>query len=344
MLIPAFFVADSVNRAAGPARPFETIVFTAPSEVPAIHRQWMSEHDIIHSDALDTSPIDGIGIQEARLTSATLMKLLLPRHLAERYDKVLYLDADLTIHDDISSIFSLDTGATALAAVPSGRIWADRSETDRRAAEEHFRALGMTAPYRYFNTGVILIDVDKWNRDDLGGRALGFIREHPGICRLPDEDALNAVLDGRIADLSPIWGMRPLRAGLRIMHRIACPVIVHHAGEHKPWRPYGYGRRLFEDRTAYRLYESFLAETPWDGWLDEQWSGLDLYKSIVWEVRRVTRRLRGTLDEPSRRQRRAYVEAVRNYLAQSDFVDVAQGITVRSGGSLRLKGRQASPN
>ena len=342
MLIPALFVANSVNRAAAPARPFDTIVFTGPTDVSLAHRQWMSENRIKHSEDLETSPIDDVGILQKRLSSATLMKLLLPGHLAGRYDKILYLDADLTIHDDVSSIFSLDAGEYALAAVPSGRIWADRSETERQRAEEHFSALGMTAPYRFFNTGVMLIDVDRWNRNDLSSRALSFIREHPGICLLPDEDALNGVLDGRIAELSPIWNMQPVRPGLRIMHRIACPVIVHHVGVHKPWRRYGYGKRLFQDRRAYRLYKAFLTNTPWSGWLDEQWSGGDFYKSIVWEVRRVTRRLRGKLDEPSRRQRRAYVEAMRSYLARSDFIDVAQGITVRSKGTLRLKGSEAS--
>jgi len=336
MLIPALFVGDSVNRAAGPARQFETIVFTAPSEVSAVHRKWMSEHEIAHYDDLDSSQIDRIGMLQPRLTSATLMKLMLPRHLAGRYDKILYLDADVTIHENPSPIFSVDTGEYALAAVPSGRIWAEGSEAERQRAEAHFQALGMTLPYRYFNTGVMLIDVEKWNCYDLDTRALGFLQEHSDICFLPDEDALNGVLDGGIAELSPIWNMRPPRPGPRIARNLARAVIVHHAGEHKPWRRYGYGRRLFEDPTPYRLYEAFLTNTPWPNWLHEQRSGRDVYKSLVWEVRRFTRRLRGKLDEPTRRQRRAQVEAMRKYLAQSDFVDVAQGITIQSDCHLRL--------
>ena len=329
----------SVNQAAGSARRFETHVFAAASEVSAVHRQWASGRGITLADDLDTSEIEDVPILQERLTSATLMKLLLAGHLAGRCDKILYLDTDLTIHGDVSSLFALDTGDFPLAAVPSGQVWVD--EELRRKAEAHFGALGMTAPYHYFNTGVVLIDVAKWLREDLGNRALDFIRQHPELCVLPDEDALNAILDGRFAELSPIWNARATSSGLPTVQEIA-PVIVHYSGPDKPWRRYGYRKRLFPDRTAYRLYQAFLADTPWPGWLDEQWTGRDLCGSIVWEIRRITRRLRSKLDEPSRQQRRTYVEACRSYLDRTEFADITQGIAVRQDGRVRLNDHQAT--
>jgi lipopolysaccharide biosynthesis glycosyltransferase len=338
MLIPALFVADSVNKAAGSARRFETHVFAAASEVSAVHRQLASGRGITLSDDLDTSKIEDVPILQERLTSATLMKLLLAGHLAGRYDKILYLDTDLTIHGDVSSLFALETGDFPVAAVRTGRLWVD--EERRRKAEAHFGALGMTAPYHYFNTGVVLIDVAKWIREDLGNRALDFIRQHVELCVLPDEDALNAILDGRFAELSPIWNIGT-GSGLPIVQKIA-PVIVHHSGPDKPWRRYGYRKRLFPDRTAYRLYEAFLADTPWPGWLDEQWTGRDLYGSIVWEIRLIARRLRSKLTEPSRQQRRTYAEACRSYLDRTEFADISQGIAVRQDGRVRLNDKQGT--
>jgi lipopolysaccharide biosynthesis glycosyltransferase len=185
MIIPALFVADSVNRAAGSARPFDTLVLTGPSDVSKVHRQWTSEHGIELRDDLDVSPVGDIPMLQERLSAATLMKLLLPGFLADRYDMILYLDSDLTIHDDVSSIFALDTGNFPLAAVPSARVWEGRSKAERQWTEEHFRALGMTPPYRFFNTGVLLIDVGKWNREGLGNRTLNFIRQNPDLCFSP---------------------------------------------------------------------------------------------------------------------------------------------------------------
>jgi lipopolysaccharide biosynthesis glycosyltransferase len=175
----------------------------------------------------------------------------------------------------------------------------------------------------------------------LGESALAFIRKNPELCELPDEHALNALLDGDFVELSPVWNMRPAKRWHAVTHEIARPVIVHHVGEDKPWRRYGYRKRLFPDRTAYQLYESFLKGTPWSGWLDEQWTARDLGKTFAWEVRRLKRRVLGRSTEPSKAQRRAYIDAFRRYCAEGRFADVEQGIVSRENGNLRLKKRAA---
>ncbi len=338
MLVPALFVADSVRvREPSSANRYDVIVFASPSEVTDVHLAWMRERGILHRGDMDMAPLTGLKQFSGRLTEATLMKLSLASHLAGEYDRILYLDCDLSIHGDVGRIFSLDTGQSALAAAPSGRILVELTENQQRETLAHFQALGMTAPYRFFNSGVLYIDVDKWNRAELGDRALAFIRRYPELCMLPDEHALNAILDGDIAELSPIWNMAPLGRREPEAHEMARPVIVHHAGEDKPWKRYGYRKRLFPDRTAYRQYEAFIRTTPWPTWLDDQWTARDLRANIGWEFRRLSRRLRGKLDEPTARSRAAYTQLFRRYCADSRFADVEQGLVDRIDGKLRLK-------
>jgi len=338
MMIPALFVADSVKFHAGASgNRFDVIVFSEPSEVTDVHRQWMEQRNILFCDDLDLSRQQGVGKFQDRLSPATLMKLSLAEHLAGRYEKILYLDCDLTIHDDVGSIFSLDTAPFALAAVPSGRILVDLTEKRRQEIENHLGNLGMTRPYRFFNSGVLYIGVDRWNREDLGNRALDFIRQNPDLCFLPDEHGLNAVLDGNFAQLSPIWNARPPQRWRRKALEIARPVIIHYTDKHKPWRPFGYQKRLFSNRSAYRLYNNFIKESPWPGWLNEQWSWRDFYLNIRWEIRRLLNKMKGTLEEPTLEQRRAYINAVRRYVAEERFFDVEQGVVIRENGKLRLK-------
>lgn len=235
MLIPALFVANAVKS----PNSFDLLVVAGSSEVTDAHRQWMEEHGILLCESIDTRRYDDIEVADKRLSPATLAKLFLARHFAGRYTKILYLDADLTIHDDVSAIFAVETAEFPLAAAPSARIWVGRSISDRTTTEEHFRALGMTQPYR--------------------------------------------------------------------------------------------------------LYESFLEDTPWPKWLDEQRSGRDLRKNLMWEVRRIVRRLRGKSREASKSQLRDHTDAFRRYCAESRFVDVDQGIVIREDGRLQLAGsRRAS--
>lgn len=338
MLIPAMFVVDAIKSSSiGTADRFDIILFTGPGDVTDQHRDWMNRRGIIHCQSLDVSGLHDIEILQKRLTSATLSKLLLAGHLEGKYDKLLYLDADLTIHDDVSALFSLDLGDFAMAAVPSARIWADKSEAERITICEHFRALGMTEPYRYINSGVLLIDVANWNRDQIASRALDFIRRNPALCTLPDEDALNAVLDGRQMELSPVWNMRPLGRWRSKTFDIACPVIVHYIGLAKPWKRFSDGKQMFAHRNAYRAYEDFVRGTPWKNWLDDQWSFRDILAGIRFEAKTFRRSLKGKNPAGTRTGRHRYIEAFRRYCADGRFADVEQGIVTREGGVLRLK-------
>jgi lipopolysaccharide biosynthesis glycosyltransferase len=341
MLIPALFVASAVkSHAAISANRLDIIIVAQSSDVTDVHRRWMENQGILLCDDMDVSGIRDICPFQKRLSPATLMKLMLAEHFAGCYDKILYLDCDLTIHDDISPIFSLDITPFALAAVPAGRIWTGFSDKMRTGFEDHCEKMGMTKPYRFFNSGVLYIDVAMWNKEKVGEKALDFIRQKPELCSLPDENALNAILDGNIAQLSSIWNAPPHSQWRRKdTAGIYLPVIVHYTGEVKPWRRFCRGRRIFKDREGYKLYKNFLKGTPWPGWLNEQWTWRDLYRNIKGEIGLVLRRLglRGHWEGPSAGQRCAYQKEARKFYESERFVDFEQNIVIRENGKLRLK-------
>jgi lipopolysaccharide biosynthesis glycosyltransferase len=335
MLVPALFVADGVRRAAPSGASFDVLIFVPPNDATDAHRAWAAEHHVVLREDVDTSLVRDVPILQSRLSTATLMKLLLAAHLSGRYDKILYLDADLVIAGDVSALFRLDMAAHAVAAVPAGRLWVGVPEAEKSWRLAHMQALGMTPPYRYFNSGVLLIAVESWNREQLTDRTLAFIRKHPEICLLPDEDALNGVLDGDILELSPIWNARP-RNRLAFCTDETRPVIIHYDGPLKPWIRFKKGKGLFQDLDAYRLYEDFVRNTPWAGWLRQQWTVRDLVLASRREAKGLLKRLIGMGAAVSEAERRSRQAIVRQYYTQSRFADVEQGITIRDGSRLHL--------
>jgi lipopolysaccharide biosynthesis glycosyltransferase len=337
MLIPALFVADAVRKAAlARGQKFDLVVFVPAGDVEGSHREWAARRAITLRHDIEISSVRDIVIRQSRLSAATLMKLLLPQHLAGRYEKILYLDADLIIEDDISALFGLDMGEFAIAAVPTGRTWAHVTDRERDWWLAHFRELGMTAPFRYFNTGVLLIDVDTWNREELTRRSIEFIRQNPNVCYLPDEDALNAVLDGNLLELSPVWNAPPYRMRINSNEDLQ-PAIVHYIGPAKPWLRFKKGKGLFQDVAAYRRYQEFLRGTPWTGWLGQQWTWRDLWRAVGQTAKERFSRHTGLASSEAEQQ----VER-RRYYAETRFADVEQGITSRDGGRLRLAAPQTS--
>jgi lipopolysaccharide biosynthesis glycosyltransferase len=278
-----------------------------------------------------------------RLTKATLLKLLLAETLADRYDKILYLDADVTIHEELNPIFSLHTKGYPLAAVPSGAQRTGHNWPRRQSQAAHFRALGMTEPYRFVNSGVMLIDVSQWNRDDLSARSLDFIRRNPTLWRLPDEDALNAILDGHLAELSPVWNMQAPIWSHREVRANVQPAIIHYVGPNKPWKRFRRRKGLFEHRAAYRLYQAFIARSPWTTWLDEQWGARDLWDSLAFEMHRINRMIGVRKIRKSRNNRRAFLDTYRQHCGETAFADVEQGIVRREGVRLRINNSSQPP-
>lgn len=333
MLMPALFVADAVRAHANPAaEPFDIIVVTDADAATETDRQWMAAKGIKH-EILDFEPLRDITISMGRLTTATLIKLLLAEIFAERYERILYLDTDLTIHADVTALFDLDLGGHAIAAQRRGVVFA--TEKERATGEAHFAELGMSRPFRYCNTGVICIDVAAWNRAGLTERTLDYVRRNPKLCMLPDEDSLNAVLDSAFASLSPVWNMLPRRSPYLPLHDLIEPAIVHYAGADKPWKRFGKEKPLFPDPQAYRLYQAFLATSPWPRWLGTQWTMSDLKNAISSAIRTTRRRLKGKSTGPSGAEMKDFIERFARYCAEADFADVAQGLVLRQGSRLR---------
>lgn len=332
MVVPACFVADAVKRAALAAgSDFDVVLVTEPGEISAEQKRFAAARGLLVEDCFDAAPLRGITVHLKRLSPATLMKLLLAEHFGQRYRRILYLDADLTIHGDVGPLFRLEMGEHAVAAVPSGRIWLDRPDWERQRAEAEFAALGMTRPYRFVNTGVLLIHPENWRRERLGARILAFVRRNPALCRLPDEHGLNAVLDGRLLELSPVWNLRPDRP----RPRAPLPVILHYAGGAKPWRRFQPHKGLFEQRAAWRLYVDFIRTTPWPDWLRRQWTWRDLGQALRHEVVARRRRWRrpSPLRDPARRA--AFEQEVREQYRGERFADVRQGLVVERDGRLQ---------
>ncbi|MGG5358979.1 MULTISPECIES: glycosyltransferase family 8 protein [unclassified Enterococcus] len=152
-------------------------------------------------------------------------------------DRLLYLDCDMIALDDVSKLWELELGENILAAVEDAGF--------------HQRLEKMNIPVkstRYFNSGFMLIDVEKWLEENITERVLAFIADNPEKLRFHDQDALNAILHDQWAILHPKWNAQgyimskekhhpTLRGEQEYKEARANPSIIHFSGHVKPWSP-----------------------------------------------------------------------------------------------------------
>jgi lipopolysaccharide biosynthesis glycosyltransferase len=193
------------------------------------------------------------GCQLARHVSPmTFARLSIPRLFEAAASRVLYLDADLLVIDDLSALWSTDMGGAPVAAVTDLHIDACIQASPRES----------TAPVpevnSYFNAGVLLLDIDACNRIGLTERAMDYLQHHPGS-PYADQDALNVACGNRWKVLDPRWNFQQHRHWrIDRLPPDQRPAIVHFITSAKPWQPSSgsINAMLYHDvrdRTQFRL-------------------------------------------------------------------------------------------
>ncbi len=184
-------------------------------------------------DLLDRSVPDAFF--QTHVSRAALFRLFVGRLLGDHYDRILYLDGDIQVRRSLADLLAIRLPEGTVGVVPD---WVALHSVDGMphvAANRAYLAALDLAPQHwasYFNSGVMMASPETWN--DIGPRALEFLVQRPGSCRLHDQSALNHVCRGRTTKLSLRWNF--LRQYMALPAYAAVdPAIVHFVGKLKPW-------------------------------------------------------------------------------------------------------------
>lgn len=164
------------------------------------------------------------------ISKATYYRLLLPNLLPNDISKVLYLDVDIIVRQDVQKFYELDIENYYAAAV-----------TDELDVYQCKR-LQLS---KYFNAGVILFNIKKLRKDNCLQQFFEIAKRDD--IRFQDQDILNIAFKDNWLNAELSWN-----AGSVLFHPdIFCdtsesvasvrkavhnPFIVHFTGKYKPWQ------------------------------------------------------------------------------------------------------------
>ncbi|HEU5152440.1 MAG TPA: TylF/MycF/NovP-related O-methyltransferase [Iamia sp.] len=226
----------------------------------------------------------------SRFGSVVWLRFLLPE-LLPGHDRVVYLDADTFVADDLWSLATADLDGNPVGAVANV---VPAPDWPRLAG------LGFSDPADVLNSGVLVMDLARMRAEDTWGQIGDTVAAFADQITWPDQDALNLVCAGRWTRLHPRFNAQnslfawPEQAqgvfgATAVAEAVADPAVVHFEGPSlcKPW----HALSTHPWRERYRVT---LARTPWagTGWdddtrpvraiarLPERWQ-LPAYRSLV---------------------------------------------------------------
>ncbi|MCP9929586.1 glycosyltransferase family 8 protein [Cyanobium sp. AMD-g] len=150
-------------------------------------------------------------------------RFFIPEYLAN-VSRCIYLDTDLIVCSDLNELQLLDLHGKSSACVIDGGI--DTPQQQQRLREK----LKLDNPHQYFNSGVIVMDLDAWRQHEIQAKALSVAQDNYDLLDQMDQDALNIVLAGDWLVLDPKWNTSKGRADSNFSDG-----IIHFLGKVKPW-------------------------------------------------------------------------------------------------------------
>lgn len=180
----------------------------------------------------------------------------LPKML-DSLDKCLYLDCDIIVCNDICALFSIDIDKFYMAAI---------EEVDGRLNNAR---LSIPLKSKYFNAGVLMINLNLWRKAKISNLVHQFIENNPEKLEYPDQDALNAILFDKWLAIHPKWNVQPKmlsKLGYEYSDRNAIkeaikqPAIIHYSTSSKPWH-------YRNNHPLKKKYYDYLKLSPWSNYI-----------------------------------------------------------------------------
>lgn len=145
--------------------------------------------------------IDGSAFTDAPVSSQypreMYYRLLSGQFLPERLHRILYLDPDILVINSLRPLWETDM---------QGHLFAAAAHTGKTELANNINQLRLGTDHNYYNSGVLLIDLDRARQEIRAEELFEYVREHAKELLLPDQDILNAVYGSRTLEIDDsIW-------------------------------------------------------------------------------------------------------------------------------------------
>lgn len=186
-------------------------------------------------------------IDKSSLPLNIYVRLFIPSFIKEeKIKKILFLDVDMIMLEDVSKLWNTDIGTNIVAAVQDQFI----QVVDKWGGITNYEALGIEKESKYFNAGLMLIDLKRWRAEDLTNKVIDAITKYKEFALFQDQYGLNVALANKWFELDPLWNRFAYSEEEK-------PYLIHFTGRKPIYKSYEFSEHYKS------LFFKYLAQTGW---------------------------------------------------------------------------------
>ncbi len=187
--------------------------------------KYSSDVDVEYIDV--TKRLDGLA-EKMHLrdyyTKAIYYRIFIPS-LFPNYDKIIYVDCDIVLLEDISELFNVDLGDNIIGAVHEEAM--SSYDCFGYYSEEFLDVPRLD----YFNSGLLVINTKEYKKQNVEKKFIDLMLEHKFEVA-PDQDYLNVVCKGKVKYLDIGWNKTPIPEKAFDDKDLK---LIHYKLNFKPW-------------------------------------------------------------------------------------------------------------
>lgn len=157
------------------------------------------------------------------ISAETYYRYLLP-NLLPNIDKILYMDADIIVNGDISSLYDTDISKYYMAG--GYDLYIDDIKYKSK--------IGFEQDELYVNAGVLLMNLKQMRTDNIPQKLIDTTKNMVSKVKYQDQDIINIVCRGKILEFDSIYNYTSHNI-LKEKSKYKHAVVIHYTGPNKPW-------------------------------------------------------------------------------------------------------------
>lgn len=207
-----------------------------------------------------------------------LWKMILPEIID--VERLIYIDCDAVVTSSLRELWATKLDENYIAAVEDAN------------GEKYVKKFKLNSKTKFFNSGMMLINCNKWKKDKIFSKALKISMKRSGTRWGYDQTILNQLFEGNVKFLDLKWNLQYCPINIWPTYKnleeynlaIQNPSIIHYVGDFKPWKK---GLGIFNPKQ--NVYLKYLQKTvfaieDYNKWKMED--NLHSYKGILAFIKR----------------------------------------------------------